>query len=196
VTVTTATGTPTGQVEVDATAPDATIDSCAAPVTLSDGTGSCSITPASDTFGHITFVATYLGDTTHKGSTSADLTVDVLAPTTTTVTFDDTTDVLTANVENVTDNDISEPGGTGTVSFTTGAAGAAGTPIPGCTGLPLTFTATSGTGASATGTNTATCDYTPTADSTVTVYATYTGDGSNEGSNGSLPITTPGGGDD
>jgi large repetitive protein len=197
VTVTSAVGTPTGQVTVVATGADAKIsgDSCTKPITLVDGTGSCPISPAAGTFGDIPLLATYSGDATHKGST-ATYTLQVPAPTMTTVAFDATTDVLTATVDNETFNNISPTaGGTGTVTFTTGAAGAAGTPIAGCTDVALIFTATSGTGATAKGTNNATCDYTPTAGTTVTVYATYSGDASNETSMGSVSITTPGGGD-
>jgi hypothetical protein len=192
VTVTSPTGTPTGTVVVAATGVDAGLPGFSCNVTLADGTGSCPITPAADTFGDITFVATYSSDATHAGSKSAVYTLQVPAPTTTGVTFDTATDTLTATVANPTNDNISpSAGGTGTVTFTIGSPTGAAI----CTDVRLTFTATSGTGPTATGTNTATCAYTPTAGTTVTVYATYSGDASNETSMGSVTITTGGGED-
>jgi len=191
VTVTSATGTPTGKVTVDATGGAAGLLGCTA--TLTSGTGSCTITtvaPASGLppFGPIPFAASYGGDATHATSTSAKSTLEILAPTTTTVAFDAGTDMLTATVANPTNNNISPTaGGTGTVTFSIG-----GTAIAGCTGVPLTFTATGGTGATATGTNTATCAYTP-GTAAVTVTATYSGDGSNVGSAGTVDVPAGGG---
>jgi hypothetical protein len=181
VTVTSATGTPTGTVTVAATGADAGLTGDKCTVTLSGGTGSCGISPASDTFGAITLVATYNSDATHNGSKSAVYTLHVPAPTTTTVTFK--ADTLTADVANPVGNNISpSAGGTGTVTFSIG-----GVDIAGCTDVPLVFTATSGTGATATGTNAATCAYTPTAAGTVT--ATYSGDDENQTSMGTVHVT-------
>jgi hypothetical protein len=186
VAVTSATGTPTGTVAVAATGADAGLagDSCTA--TLSGGTGSCTVTPAADTFGDVTFVATYKGDATHSGSKSANYTLHVPAPTTTTVTFAKNT--LTADVANPVGNNISpSAGGTGTVTFTFATGAAAGTPIPGCTDVPLVFTQTGTAGTLPIGTNAATCAYTPTAAGTVT--ATYSGDNENQTSMGTVDVT-------
>jgi len=182
VTVTSATGTPTGTVAVAATGADAGLkgDSCTA--TLSGGTGTCQVTPAADTFGDITFVATYGGDATHNGSKSGNFTLHVPAPTTTTVTF--AKDTLTADVANPVGNNISgSAGGTGTVTFSIG-----GVDIAGCADVPLVFTPNAGqSGPGAIGTNAATCAYTPTAAGTVT--ATYSGDNENQKSTGTVGVT-------
>jgi hypothetical protein len=184
VTVTSATGVPTGTVTVQATG----VSGIKCTATLAGGTGTCTINLGTG-FGPTPFVATYNGDSSHKGSTGK-YTLEVRPPTTTTVTFDTTTDTITATVANPVGNNISSSGGgKGTVTFMTG--GVNGTPIGGCT--QLSFTPNPGqSGPGATGTNTATCSYPPPATGSVTVTVVYTGDSENQGSNGAVTITAAG----
>jgi trimeric autotransporter adhesin len=202
VTVTSPAGAPaaTGTVAVTPTGADAGLAGFSCTVeTLTDGTGTCTITPAADTFGDITYDAAYSGDATHLPSKyTAGYTVMVPAPTTTGVTFSTaggtvgTAETITATVANpVGDNISPTAGGTGTVTFSIG-----GVNIAGCTAVPLVFTQTGTSGTLPIGTNTATCTYTPTAaDGTagsVTVAAAYTGDGTNQPSSGTGTQTVTG----
>jgi hypothetical protein len=179
VTVTSSSGIPTGKVVV--TAPGLSGVGCTA--TLSGGTGTCSLT-LGDGFGPTTFDATYGGDSSHKGSTGTD-TVEVRITTTTAVAF--AAGTVTATVGNRTMDNISpSAGGTGTVTFYTGAPGT-GTAIAACTDVALVFTQTSA-GPPATGTNTSTCSSIPAG--ATTVYAVYSGDDENQGStSGTVDVT-------
>ncbi len=179
----------TGTVKVTPSNPaDVGVAGYSCTVTLtsrSGGKGTCKVTPPVGTYGFIFYNATYSGDAAHAGSvydgmykvTVPDITTTVVAfsPGEGTVGEPDT---ITATVTNQAGDNISpSAGGTGTVTFSIG-----GTPIAGCSDVPLTYSAAAG--------NTATCFYTPTAAGSVTVVAAYSGDDVNLASSGSAGLSS------
>jgi hypothetical protein len=173
VSVTSATGTPTGTVVLKPTAAAPGTTTCTA--TLADGTGSCTLTPAE--YGIIDYTATYSGDATHAASTyTGPWALEVKNKTTTTVgpaTAAAGTVTLTVDV-NAMGADIA--GGEGSVAFTND-----GTAIAGCGEVPLK-TFDMGTGA-----NVGTCSTTLVA-GTYTIDVSYTGDDVNEPSAGTVTL--------
>jgi hypothetical protein len=178
--VTGAGGTPSGTVTIAPT--DKTLPpsySCTAP--LAGGVGSCPVTPGAGTFGDVDYVATYSGDGTFAGSTSAG-TFELIVPETTTTGVSPATAspgsvTLTATVVGQAKDNISPgAGGSGTVTFYNG-----GTVIStACAAVSLTY---DGGGA-----NLATCKTTLAA-GTYTIAADYSGDPNNLKSSGSETLT-------
>ncbi|HUA30444.1 MAG TPA: Ig-like domain repeat protein [Streptosporangiaceae bacterium] len=173
VSVTSATGTPSGTVVLKPTAAAAGTTTCTA--TLTAGVGKCTVTPAD--YGIIYYTATYSGDATHAGSTSVGLWALEIQNVTKTTVGPDTaaagTVALTVDVYAM-GADITD--GTGTVAFTNGS-----TPIAGCDKVTL---ATFDMG---TGNNVGTCSTTLAA-GTYTINVSYTGDLVNEPSNGTVTL--------
>jgi large repetitive protein len=173
VSVTSATGTPTGTVVLKPTAAAPGTTTCTA--TLTDGAGSCTVTPAE--YGVIDYTAAYSGDATHNASTyTGPWALEVQNKTTTTVGPDTAaagTVTLTVDVDAM-GADIA--GGEGSVLFKSN-----GTEIPGCAAVPLaTFDKT-------TDENVGTCSTTLVA-GTYTITVQYSGDVVNEPSNGSVTL--------
>jgi len=170
---------PTGAVAVTAIEPTGLSSAYSCSFTLtaaSDGAGQCTIHPPA--YGIVEYEATYAGDATHSGSTSAMYSLAVQNVTTTTVVETSATagDItLSANV-NAGGANISEAaGGTGTVTFYEGTSATDLEPVTDCGAQPLSsFDAT-------TGNNSATCTGNAelnglAAGTTVYVSAVYSGD--------------------
>jgi large repetitive protein len=182
VTVTSASGTPTGTVVVAPTSPTGLPPSYSCTATLSGGKGSCNVTPGAGTFGDIDYKATYGGDAQHTGSVSTG-TYELIVPETTTTTVTPATApagsvTLTATVIGQDKGNISpSAGGSGTVTFTiTQGATTVGT----CSAAALTY---DGAGA-----NLATCTLT-LATGSYSVQAVYSGDPNNLTSTGTETLT-------
>jgi hypothetical protein len=161
VTVTGATTTPTGTVDITGADSNCTI-------TLSSGTGNCLVTFTST--GSKTITATYIGDSTHNGSSDTEPHTVILAATITTITSDtpDPSNVNgTANV-NVMVTSVWAGFPTGTVSITGADSN--------CT---ITLSS-SGTG---------NCLVTFTSTGSKTITATYNGDATHAGSFDTEPHT-------
>jgi hypothetical protein len=173
VTVTSATGTPSGTVVLKPTAAAAGTTTCTA--TLTDGKGSCTVKPAE--YGVIDFTATYSGDATHAGSASSGLwALEVQNVTSTTVgpiTAAAGKVTLTVDVDAMGADIV---GGEGSVLFKSN-----GTEIAGCAAVPL---ATFDMG---TGENVGTCPTTLAAGS-YTINVQYSGDVVNEPSNDTVTL--------
>jgi|HubBroStandDraft_4_1064222.scaffolds.fasta_scaffold40575_2 hypothetical protein len=173
VSVTSATGTPSGTVVLKPTAAAAGTTTCTA--TLTDGKGGCTVTPAD--YGVIDYTATYAGDATHSGSTYTgpwaleiqNVTKTTVGPTTAAAGTVTLSAAVYAMGANITD-------GSGSVAFLSGT-----TPIAGCSVVPLK---TFDTG---TGDNVGTCSTTLAA-GTYTINVKYSGDVVNEPSNGSVTL--------
>jgi len=173
VSVTSAAGTPTGTVVLKPTAPAPGTTTCTA--TLTAGKGSCTVTPSE--YGIIDYTATYSGDATHAGSTDGGpWALEVQNVTTTTVgpaTAAHGTVTLTVDVNAMGANITT---GMGSVAFSNGT-----TAIAGCAAVPLT------TFDNGTGNNAGTCTTTLAA-GTYTINVTYSGDLTNEPSNGTVTL--------
>jgi hypothetical protein len=173
VSVTSATGTPSGTVVLKPTAAAAGTTTCTA--TLTDGKGSCTVKPAE--YGVIDFTATYSGDATHAGSASSGLwALEVQNVTSTTVgpiTAAAGKVTLTVDVDAMGADIV---GGEGSVLFKSN-----GTEIAGCAAVPL---ATFDMG---TGENVGTCPTTLAAGS-YTINVQYSGDVVNEPSNDTVTL--------
>jgi hypothetical protein len=181
VTVTGGATAPTGTVDVTAIEPTGLGAVYSCPVTLADGAGSCTIHPPA--YGVVEYQATYEGDATHAGSTSATYDLAVQNVTTTTVSPAKAAAGKVTLVATVVAGgaDISEEaGGTGTVAFKEGS-----TVIAGCGKEPL---ADPSEGAD----NLAECTATLAA-GVYTINAVYTGDEINVGSTGTETLTVTGG---
>jgi large repetitive protein len=147
--------------------------------TLSDGTGSCEVTPPVPSYGLINFVGTYSGDTTDATSVSPVVTLAVQETTTTTVSPATATAgpvTLKATVVTAGEADVSPPFGSGSVTFYNGAA-----VLKGCG-------AVSPTDPSKGEDNVATCTTTLAA-GTYTINAVYSGDDVNLTSTGTETLT-------
>jgi Bacterial Ig-like domain (group 3) len=140
--------------------------------TLSDGTGTCDVTPAVGTWGFVLYEATYSGDTTYAPSTSTGehkvITWDI---TSTALTFNPSTatagkpDTLTATVTDEPKDALSKAaGGPDQVTFY-----ANGVAISGCSDVNVTDPSDGPD-------NVATCTYTPTTAGNVSIKAAYLGD--------------------
>jgi len=173
VSVTSATGTPSGTVILKPTAAAPGTTTCTA--TLAAGKGSCTVTPAE--YGVIDYTATYSGDATHDVSTyTGPWALEVQNVTTTTVgpataavgSVTLTVDVYAMGADIV--------GGSGSVAFTSD-----GTAIAGCAAVPLT------TFDMGTGDNAGTCTTTLAA-GTYTIDVSYSGDVVNEPSTGTVTL--------
>lgn len=180
VTVTGAGGTPTGTVTVAPADPTDLPASYSCTATLTDGAGSCAVTPGAGTFGDIDYEAAYSGDSAFAGSVSTG-THELIVPETTTTSVTPATAspgavTLTATVVGQAMGDISpSAGGTGSVTFYDGT-----TVITGCAAASLTY---DGGGA-----NLATCTATLAA-GTYTITAKYSGDPNNLPSTGTETLT-------
>jgi large repetitive protein len=147
--------------------------------TLVDGTGSCSVTPPTPSYGLIDYVATYVGTIAAAGSVSATDVLPVQETTTTTVTPATAAAgsvTLSADVVGAGEADVSPPFGSGSVTFYIGS-----TVIPGCG-------AVSPTDPSEGENNVATCTHTFAA-GTYTINAVYSGDDVNLTSTGTETLT-------
>jgi hypothetical protein len=137
-----------------------------------EGTGTCSVTPPTGSWGFILYEATYSGDATYAPSTSTGehkvVTWDITA---TTLTFSPSPategkpDTLTATVTDQPKDALADAGG-GADQVTFTANGAA---IPGCSDVNVTDTSDGPD-------NVATCAYTPTTAGSVSIKAAYLGD--------------------
>ena len=184
--VTTPAGTPaaSGTVKVAPTNVAAPVPaSYSGTAKLTDGTGSCKVTPPNPSFGIIVYRATYNGDTAHSRSVSTTKELIVPDTTTTSVAFSPATgavgtkETLTATVVNEADSDISpDTGGTGTVTFTVNGNAV-------CTDVQLSYSKTTG--------NTATCSFTPMKPGSYAVKAAYSGDSLNLPSSGTRTLSVP-----
>ncbi len=182
VTVTSASGTPTGTVTIAPTSPADLPSSYSCSFTLGDAAG-CAVTPGAGTFGDIDYKATYSGDSTHNGSVSG--TWELIVPETTTTTVTPATATagsvtLTATVVGQDEGNISpSAGGSGTVTFESG-----GTAISGCTDVALVYNGGGG--------NIATCTTTLAAGS-YAIAAIYSGDPNNLTSTGTETLVVSAG---
>jgi hypothetical protein len=174
VTVTSASGIPTGRVVVAPTSPTGLPPSYSCTATLAAGKGSCQVTPGAGTFGDIFYEATYSGDATHTKSVSTGM-HELIVPETTTTSVTPATAVhgsvtLTATVIGQAKSNISpSAGGTGTVNFTITQGTAT---VATCSNAKLTYNGA--------GDNLATCTVTLAASTTAyTVTAVYSGDPNN-----------------
>jgi len=180
VTVSSSSGTPTGTVKVAPTSPTGLPPSYSCTATLSDGTGSCNVTPGAGTYGDVDYEATYSGDSGHSGSTSTGSHV-LIVPETTTTTAGPTTAPagdaipLTADVVGQAKDNISpSAGGTGTVTFSINGA------VPtGCSKDALTYDGN--------GNNDATCAVSLPGGS-YTLKAAYSGDPNNLASSDTITL--------
>jgi hypothetical protein len=182
VTVTSASGTPTGTVVVAPTSPTGLPSSYSCTATLTAGKGSCQVTPLAGSFGDIFYEATYSGDAAHTKSVSTGM-HELIVPETTTTSVTPATAAhgsvtLTATVIGQAMGNISpSAGGTGTVTFTI-TQGSMN--VATCSNAPLTFNNA--------GANLATCMATLAA-GTYTVTAAYSGDPNNLKSMGMETLT-------
>jgi hypothetical protein len=174
-TVTAADGTtPTGTIEFipQNVTPYAAIE-CSVGLN-SSGTGTCSVTPPTGTWGFILYEATYTPTAGSEYATSTstgehkvvtwDITATALAFSPSTATVGDP-DTLTATVTDEPKDALADGGGgPDQVTFT-----ANGTAIPGCSDVNVTDPSNGPD-------NVATCTYTPTTAGSVSVEAAYLGD--------------------
>jgi hypothetical protein len=161
--------TPTGTVDVASVYPPETPPEYACSFTLTDGSGSCSVTPPVGSYGFAEFEANYLGDATHNPSESYGE-HKLINPDTTTTTAEAATG--TAGTAVTLTADVTDEGGGNilagysdtpdNVSFSVN-----GTVV--CAASPLEWNAT-------TLVNYATCSYTPPAAGDYTIVASFLGD--------------------
>jgi hypothetical protein len=181
VTVTSSNGSvvPSGTVHLAPTNIQNPEDNLLCTVTMVNGAGSCTVTPADGTWGFLLYEATYSGDSANAKSVSTgehklitpSITTTAVTPGTATA---GTAVTLTAVVGDQGNTDLlTDFGGPDQVNFLVNGAAA-------CSKVDISFTG---------GQDVATCSYTPPAAGNYTVEADFLGDDYNQPSSGTETLT-------